>query len=98
MTDIEFRLHDYCEAVFGDAFRDLPTEVVGPSSEFAEEFEVIKRSFDGQDLKKSHRLRLLPLKKKLESANSCPVNYDFVEGKIILKGYLKPMHSGRYND
>jgi hypothetical protein len=84
MTDIECRLHDHCEAIFGDSFKDLPTQVIGPCSEFAEEFEVIKRSFDGKNLSKTYRLRLLPLK---ESANINPVNYDSLEGKIILKGY-----------
>jgi hypothetical protein len=84
MTDIECRLHDHCEAIFGDSFKDLPSEVIGPCSEFAEEFEVIKRSFDGKNLSKTYRLRLLPLK---ESANINPVNYDSLEGKIIFKGY-----------
>ena len=83
MTDIECKLHDHCEAVFGDPFKNLPIEVIGPCSEFAEDFEVIKRSFDGKNLKKTYRLRLLPLK---ESANIDRVNYDALEGKIILKG------------
>ena len=88
MTDIEFRLHDYCEKVFGDSFKDLPTEVVGPSSEFAADFEVIKRNFDGKHLDKTYRLRLLPLKSRLEIANICPTNFDAVDSSIKLKGYF----------
>jgi hypothetical protein len=83
MTDIECKLHDHCEAIFGESFKNLPVEVIGPCSEFADDFEVIKRSFDGKNLTKTYRLRLLPLK---ESANADPVNYDVLEGKIILKG------------
>jgi hypothetical protein len=89
MTDLEFRLHDKCEALFGNAFSGLPIEVIGPSSEFAEEFEVIKRSFDGGDNDKKHRLRLLPLKRALEATNTTSEKYDFVEGKLILTGYRK---------
>lgn len=89
MTDIEFKLHDHCETWFGDSFRNLPAEVVGPSSDFAAEFEVIKRSFDGKDLNKTYRLRLLPLKSHMEIANLRPANYDFVDGTIILKGYCQ---------
>ncbi len=89
MTDINFKLHDHCKAVFGNSFKDLPTGVVGPSSDFAKEFEVIKKSFDGNDLKKIYRLRLLPLKRELEAADSKPANYDFLEGKITLSGYSK---------
>ncbi|KAF7506964.1 hypothetical protein GJ744_011095 [Endocarpon pusillum] len=86
MTDLEFRLYDRCEALFGNAFCDLPTEVIGPSSEFAEEFEVVKRSFDGGDDDKKHWLRLLPLKRALEATNTTSEKYDFVEGKLILTG------------
>lgn len=89
MTDIEFKLHDHCDALSGNAFTNLTTEQIGPSSEFAEEFEVIKRSFNGKDLNKTYRLRLFPLKKGLEAANSRPPSFDFVEGKLILTGYRK---------
>jgi hypothetical protein len=88
MTDLEFKLHDHCEAVFGHPFKNLPSEVVGPSSDFAREFEVIKRSFDGSNLNKTYRLRLLPLKKALKAAKSNHQDYDMVEGKIILTGYI----------
>ncbi len=87
MTGVDFKLHEYCESSFGDFFRNLPTEVVGPASEFADDFEVIKRGFDGEALDKISRLRLLPLKRQLELAGRSDPNYDFVEGKVMISGY-----------
>lgn len=87
MTDVEFKLHDHCEELFGDCFTGLPIAVIGPASEFSQDFEVIKRSFIGENLSKTHRLRLPALKRRLEAASLYPDDYDFVEGKILLKGF-----------
>jgi hypothetical protein len=84
MTDIECKLHDHCEAIFGESFKNLPVEVIGPCSEFADDFEVIKRSFDGKNLTKTYRLRLLlPLKSQQTLILSIMM---FLKGRSYLKG------------
>ena len=98
MTDIDFKLHEYCEILFGDAFKNLPTETVGPSSEFADGFEVIKRGFDGKADNKISRLRLLPLKRQLELACKSHPDYDFIEGQILISGYCISGSTASHND
>jgi hypothetical protein len=51
-----------------------------------ESFEVVKKTFDVKDLKKTYRLRLPALGKNLLAAKLKPANFDFEDGEVILTG------------
>ena len=72
--------------MFGDAFNDLPTSKIAAGSKFMDDFELIKKSFSGQNLDKKHLLNLPVLGKALKARKENPPEYDFDEFNVLIRG------------
>lgn len=68
----------------GTPFENLSQTKVGPGSRFMNEFELAKKGFDGSDMQKKFRLRLIPLGHPLKLVNPQSTRYDFEEGDVII--------------
>jgi hypothetical protein len=84
-TYIDFGLHEYMEANFGEAFKKLPAAKIGAGSKFVEDFQVVPKTFNGKDLKKMFRLSLPALGKALRDRRTSPTGYDFEDGDVLIR-------------
>ena len=59
---------------------------VGPGSKFMNEWEVVKKTFNGKDLKKKFQVPLPALGQALNVQNKRPSAYDFEDHSVIVTG------------
>ena len=85
-TYIDFNLHAWMKNTFGTAFEKIPCSKTASGSAFMEDFEIVKKSFDGTDPSKIFRLRLPALGKVLRAAGSSPTSFDFDDGDVLVTG------------
>jgi lantibiotic modifying enzyme len=67
---------------YGHAFSSLPIHRIGPASKFMEDFETVKRDFDGKDPTRTFEIHLKM--RDLEEKGRSVVQYDFEEDAITL--------------
>ena len=60
----------------------LPLTKIGPGSKFMEDFETIKRDFDGQDSNQTFEIHLKM--RDLDEDDVSPAHYDFEEDEVTL--------------
>jgi len=85
-TYIDCNLHEWLESTFGDAFTRLPISSTGPGSKFMDDFELVKKTFNGKDLKKKYQLNLPALGRVLKERGSEIQEYDFDEHSVLVRG------------
>lgn len=86
-TFIDCNFHAWLEKIFGDSFRKLPTSKTGPGSRFMNEWEVVKKTFNGRDLKKKYQVPLPALGVALRGKeNTAAASYDFEDHSVIVTG------------
>lgn len=83
-TYIDFGLHEYMVASYGDAFTSLPRGKTGAGSKFLDDFQVVKKTFTGKDMKKTFRLSLPSLGKAFQERSTTPIGYDFEDGDVLI--------------
>ena len=83
---IDLNLYDWCEHTFGEIFGRVPPSKTANGSDFMEDWEMVKKTFSGKDLKKTYRLRLPALAKLLKAAGISPTSYDFDDFAVIVSG------------
>ncbi len=67
---------------YGNAFSSLPVTKVGPGSKFMEDFETIKRDFDGEDSSQTFEISLKM--RELDRNDRSIIQYDFGEDEVTL--------------
>ena len=70
----------------GTPFMDLPDNKIGPGSRFMDNFELVKKNFDGSNLEKRFTLQLPALGQRLKSVAPSSARYDFEDGEVIITG------------
>lgn len=81
-TSIDRALHALMRHRYGDAFSSMPLTKIGPGSKFMEDFETIKRDFDGQDSNQTFEIHLKM--RDLDRNDRSVPQYDFEEDEITL--------------
>lgn len=85
-TTIDRALVNMLQEEIGEPFVKLPQSKTGPGSRFMEEFELIKKDFDGAELEKKFNLPLTALSDPLRLSDPDTQRYDFVDCEIIITG------------
>lgn len=71
------------ETVFGNAFKKLPRDKIGNGSRFMNEWEIVKKSFNGKDLKKKYYISFPALGARLQGVSP---SYDTEDHTVIVTG------------
>ena len=64
---------------YGNSFSSLPIQKIGPASKFMEDFETIKRDFDGNDSNQTFAIHL-----KMRDLDRSVAQYEFEEDEITM--------------
>jgi hypothetical protein len=81
-TSIDRALHSLMTQRYGESFSSLPIQKIGPGSKFMEDFETIKRDFDGKNSSQTFAIHLKM--RDLNKNERSVVQYDFEEDEITL--------------
>lgn len=85
-TYIDCNFHRWLEETFGDAFTKLPTSKIGPGSKLMDDFELVKKTFNGKDLNKTYHISLPALGKALKEKGNASTAFDAEDNEILLEG------------
>ena len=81
-TQIDRNFHELLAEWFGEAFTELPAYRIGPGSRFMNEFEQVKKNFDGTRRLRPFKLPLVI--SGLAESDETSRHFDFLENEVLL--------------
>lgn len=83
-TYIDCNCHQWLKNTFGDAFSKLPSSKTGPGSKFMNDWEIVKKTFNGNDMNKIFRVHLPALGKTLKEKKLSSSAYDVEDFEVLI--------------
>lgn len=83
---IDCKFHAWATATFGKAFTKLSEQKTGPGSPFMNDFELLKKTFNGKDLRKSYQIPFPALGNALREEGISSASYDTDDHCVLVTG------------